>query len=412
MRVVSGVEGCLEYYAQIGERRSSLDYDIDGVVFKVDSLQFQQQLGFVSRAPRWAIAQKFPAQEEMTQLLAIDIQVGRTGALTPVARLQPVSVGGVTVTNATLHNEDEIKRKDIRVGDTVIIRRAGDVIPQVVRSILEQRPHDAQPFQMPVQCPECGSDVIRDEAEAVVRCSGGLFCPAQRREAIKHFAARRAMDIEGLGDKLVDQLVTVGLIKTPADLYSLELPALQSLERMGKKSAENLLEALEKSKQTTLGRFLFALGIREVGETTANSLANYYGTLDRLMQADVEALQKVPDVGPIVAQHLVTFFKQAHNQEVIQDLLNAGVSWTPISVPDEATQILAGKTFVITGTLSAPRDEIKQRLLNLGAKVTGSVSKKTDYLIAGADAGSKRSKAESLGIPILDESELEHLLAG
>jgi DNA ligase (NAD+) len=412
MRVVNGVEGCLEYYAQIGERRSSLDYDIDGVVFKVDSFQFQQQLGFVSRAPRWAIAQKFPAQEEMTQLLAIDIQVGRTGALTPVARLQPVTVAGVTVTNATLHNEDEIKRKDIRVGDTVIIRRAGDVIPQVVRSIPEQRPQDAQPFQMPVQCPECGSDVIRDEAEAVIRCSGGLFCPAQRREAIKHFAARRAMDIEGLGDKLVDQLVTVGLVKTPADLYRLELSALQSLERMGKKSAENLLEALEKSKQTTLGRFLFALGIREVGETTANSLANYYGTLDRLMQADVEALQRVPDVGPVVAQHLETFFKQAHNQEVIQDLLNAGVRWAPISVPDEASQILAGKTFVITGTLSAPRDEIKQKLLNLGAKVTGSVSKKTDYLIAGADAGSKRSKAESLGITILDESALEHLLAG
>jgi DNA ligase (NAD+) len=412
MRVVNGVEGCLEYYAQIEERRSSLDYDIDGVVFKVDSFQFQQQLGFVSRAPRWAIAQKFPAQEEMTQLLAIDIQVGRTGALTPVARLQPVTVAGVTVTNATLHNEDEIKRKDIRVGDTVIIRRAGDVIPQVVRSIPEQRPQDAQPFQMPVQCPECGSDVIRDEAEAVIRCSGGLFCPAQRREAIKHFAARRAMDIEGLGDKLVDQLVTVGLVKTPADLYRLELSALQSLERMGKKSAENLLEALEKSKQTTLGRFLFALGIREVGETTANSLANYYGTLDRLMQADVEALQRVPDVGPVVAQHLETFFKQAHNQEVIQDLLNAGVRWAPISVPDEASQILAGKTFVITGTLSAPRDEIKQKLLNLGAKVTGSVSKKTDYLIAGADAGSKRSKAESLGITILDESALEHLLAG
>lgn len=411
MRVVNGVEGCLEYYAQIGERRSTLDYDIDGVVFKVDSLPFQRQLGFISRAPRWAIAQKFPAQEEMTKLLAIDIQVGRTGALTPVARLQPVTVAGVTVTNATLHNEDEIKRKDIRVGDTVIIRRAGDVIPQVVRSIPEQRPDDAEPFQMPVHCPECGADVIRDYAEAVVRCSGGLFCPAQRREAIKHFAARRAMDIEGLGDKLVDQLVTVGLIKTPADLYALELPALQSLERMGKKSAENLLEALKKSKQTTFGRFLFALGIREVGETTANSLANYYGTLDRLMRTDVEALQQVPDVGPVVAQHLVTFFRQPHNQSVIQDLLNAGVSWPPLSILDEASQILAGKTFVLTGTLSAPRDEIKQKLLNLGAKVTGSVSKKTDYLIAGADAGSKRSKAESLGITILDESELAHLLA-
>ncbi|MCW8882442.1 MAG: NAD-dependent DNA ligase LigA, partial [Sedimenticola sp.] len=273
MRVVKGVEGCLDYYRQMGERRASLDYDIDGVVFKVDSLDQQRQLGFVSRAPRWAIAQKFPAQEEMTELLAIDIQVGRTGALTPVARLQPVTVAGVTVTNATLHNEDEIKRKDIRVGDTVIIRRAGDVIPQVVRSIAERRPANALPFVMPDHCPECGSDVMRDEAEATIRCSGGLFCPAQRRQAIKHFAARRAMDVEGLGDKLVDQLVAVGLVETPADLYKLTLPAVEGLERMGRKSAENLLQALEKSKQTTFGRFLFALGIREVGEATANALA-------------------------------------------------------------------------------------------------------------------------------------------
>ncbi|MCW8944933.1 MAG: NAD-dependent DNA ligase LigA [Sedimenticola sp.] len=410
MRVVEGVEGCLDYYRQIGERRAALDYDIDGVVFKVDSLKQQQSLGFVSRAPRWAIAQKFPAQEEMTRLLAIDIQVGRTGALTPVARLEPVSVAGVTVTNATLHNEDEIKRKDIRVGDTVIIRRAGDVIPQVVRSIPTQRPLDAEPFQMPDHCPECDSDVIRDESEAVARCSGGLFCPAQRREAIKHFAARRAMDIEGLGDKLVDQLVTQDLIRTPADLYQLELTVLEKLERMGMKSAENLLKALEKSKQTTFGRFLFALGIREVGETTANSLANYYGSLDAIMQADAEALQQVPDVGPIVAEHVVTFFRQPHNLEVIQALLDSGISWAPIDVPDAASQTLSGKTFVITGTLSVPREEIKQRLVMRGAKVTGSVSKKTDYLVAGEEAGSKRTKAEGLGITILDETQLDALL--
>ncbi|MCW8948170.1 MAG: NAD-dependent DNA ligase LigA [Sedimenticola sp.] len=412
MRVVKGVEGCLDYYRQMGERRASLDYDIDGVVFKVDSLDQQRQLGFVSRAPRWAIAQKFPAQEEMTELLAIDIQVGRTGALTPVARLQPVTVAGVTVTNATLHNEDEIKRKDIRVGDTVIIRRAGDVIPQVVRSIAERRPANALPFVMPDHCPECGSDVIRDEAEATIRCSGGLFCPAQRRQAIKHFAARRAMDVEGLGDKLVDQLVAVGLVETPADLYKLTLPAVEGLERMGRKSAENLLQALEKSKQTTFGRFLFALGIREVGEATANALAKHYGTLDQLMQADTEALQQVSDVGPIVAEHLVTFFNQPHNQEVIQALLDAGVEWEPVEMPDVDSLPLAGKTFVITGTLSLPRDEIKQKLLNLGAKVTGSVSKKTDYLIAGEDAGSKRAKAEALGVVILDEDQLNALLAG
>ncbi len=412
MRVVKGVEGCLDYYRQMGERRASLDYDIDGVVFKVDSLDQQRQLGFVSRAPRWAIAQKFPAQEEMTELLAIDIQVGRTGALTPVARLQPVTVAGVTVTNATLHNEDEIKRKDIRVGDTVIIRRAGDVIPQVVRSIAERRPANALPFVMPDHCPECGSDVMRDEAEATIRCSGGLFCPAQRRQAIKHFAARRAMDVEGLGDKLVDQLVAVGLVETPADLYKLTLPAVEGLERMGRKSAENLLQALEKSKQTTFGRFLFALGIREVGEATANALAKHYGTLDQLMQADTEALQQVSDVGPIVAEHLVTFFKQPHNQEVIQALLDAGVEWEPVEMPDVDSLTLAGKTFVITGTLSLPRDEIKQKLLNLGAKVTGSVSKKTDYLIAGEDAGSKRAKAEALGVVILDEDQLNALLAG
>ena len=410
MRTVEGAAGCLDYYREIGERRAALDYEIDGVVFKVDSLEQQQRLGFVSRAPRWAIAQKFPAQEEMTRLLAIDIQVGRTGALTPVARLEPVTVAGVTVTNATLHNEEEIRRKDIRVGDSVIIRRAGDVIPQVVRSIPEQRSADARPFEMPQQCPVCGADVIRDADEAVVRCSGGLFCPAQRRQAIKHFAARRAMDIEGLGDKLVDQLVTLGMVETPADLFHLQLTALEGMERMGRKSAENLLAALEKSKRTSLGRFLFALGIREVGEATAQSLANHFGDLEPIMRADIDALLQVPDVGPVVAEHVFTFFRQAHNQEVIEALIRAGVRWEAIAVPDLASQPLAGKVFVITGTLSQPRDEIKQRLIALGAKVTGSVSKKTDYLIAGADAGSKLTKAETLGIAILDESGLNELL--
>lgn len=410
MRTVEGAAGCLDYYREIGERRATLDYEIDGVVFKVDSLEQQQRLGFVSRAPRWAIAQKFPAQEEMTRLLAIDIQVGRTGALTPVARLEPVTVAGVTVTNATLHNEEEIRRKDIRVGDSVIIRRAGDVIPQVVRSIPEQRSADARPFEMPQQCPVCGADVIRDADEAVVRCSGGLFCPAQRRQAIKHFAARRAMDIEGLGDKLVDQLVTLGMVETPADLFHLQLTGLEGMERMGRKSAENLLAALEKSKRTSLARFLFALGIREVGEATAQSLANHFGDLEPIMQADIDALLQVPDVGPVVAEHVFTFFRQAHNQEVIEALIRAGVRWEAIAVPDLASQPLAGKVFVITGTLSQPRDEIKQRLIALGAKVTGSVSKKTDYLIAGADAGSKLTKAETLGIAILDESGLNELL--
>lgn len=410
MRTVEGAAGCLDYYREIGERRATLDYEIDGVVFKVDSLEQQQRLGFVSRAPRWAIAQKFPAQEEMTRLLAIDIQVGRTGALTPVARLEPVTVAGVTVTNATLHNEEEIRRKDIRVGDCVIIRRAGDVIPQVVRSIPEQRSADARPFEMPQQCPVCGADVIRDADEAVVRCSGGLFCPAQRRQAIKHFAARRAMDIEGLGDKLVDQLVTLGMVETPADLFHLQLTGLEGMERMGRKSAENLLAALEKSKRTSLARFLFALGIREVGEATAQSLANHFGDLEPIMQADIDALLQVPDVGPVVAEHVFTFFRQAHNQEVIEALIRAGVRWEAIAVPDLASQPLAGKVFVITGTLSQPRDEIKQRLIALGAKVTGSVSKKTDYLIAGADAGSKLTKAETLGIAILDESGLNELL--
>jgi len=410
MRTVKGVEGCLAYYRQIGERRHSLGYEIDGVVFKVDRLDLQERLGFVSRAPRWAIAQKFPAQEEMTRLLNIDIQVGRTGALTPVARLEPVSVAGVTVTNATLHNEDEIRRKDIRIGDTVIVRRAGDVIPQVVRSIPEMRPADARRFEMPTHCPECGAEAIRDADGAVLRCSGGLFCPAQRRQAIRHFASRRAMDIEGLGDKLVDQLVSRELVKTPADIFYLKFEELEVLERMGSKSAQNLLDAIDKCRHTTLARFLFALGIREVGETTARSLARHFGDLKPLMQAEEEALQAVEDVGPVVAAHVVTFFRQAHNLEVIERLLKAGIEWEPETTSSAGAQPLAGKTCVITGTLSQPRDQIKQRLEALGAKVTGSVSRKTDYLIAGEEAGSKLTKAQSLGVEVLDEAALERLL--
>lgn len=409
LQTVKGAEGCREFYSAIGERRDSLDYDIDGVVFKVDRLDQQQALGFVSRAPRWAIAQKFPAQEEMTRLLAIDIQVGRTGALTPVARLEPVSVAGVTVTNATLHNEDEIRRKDVRVGDSVIIRRAGDVIPQVVRVVPDRRPGDAKPFVMPTQCPECGSDVISDSDQAAIRCSGGLYCPAQRKEAIKHFAARRAMDIEGLGDKLVDQLVERELISTPADLFKLDVLTLSGLERMGKKSAENLINALNESKKTTLARFLFSLGIREVGEATAQALTNHYGELEKIEQATRDDLQLVPDVGPIVAEHIVTFFKQTHNLEVIQQLIESGIEWEKVEVSSGAKP-LEGKTVVLTGSLSRPRGEIKEQLQALGAKVTGSVSKKTDFVVAGADAGSKLTKAESLGIDVIDEAGLDRLL--
>lgn len=410
MEVLTGADQCLDYYHRMGERRDGLDYDIDGVVFKVDSFALQEQLGFVSRAPRWAIARKFPAQEEMTRLLAIDIQVGRTGALTPVARLEPVNVAGVVVTNATLHNEDEIRRKDVRVGDQVIIRRAGDVIPQVVSVVLDQRPADAVAFSFPDGCPVCGSDVIRDSDEAVIRCSGGLFCPAQRKEAVRHFASRRAMDIEGLGNKLIEQLVDAGLVETPADLFRLQQSQLAALERMGEKSATNLIAALEKSKSTTLGRFLFALGIREVGETTARSLARCYGDLEPLMAAGEEALLEVPDVGPVVADHLTTFFRQPHNREVIDALCDAGVHWPVEVVPEADAQPLAGKTFVLTGTLSRPRSELKELLQGLGAKVSGSVSKKTDYLVAGSEAGSKLAKAEQLAVAILDESGLAELL--
>lgn len=409
LQVVQGPEGCLGYYRKLLERRDKLDYDADGVVFKVDRLKLQERLGFRARNPRWAIAQKFPAQQEMTRLLAIDVQVGRTGALTPVARLEPVGVAGVTVTNATLHNEDYIRDKDIRIGDTVIIERAGDVIPKVVQVVLSRRPKDAKLFHMQKQCPVCGAEVLHDADQVVVRCSGGLYCPAQRKEAIKHFASRRAMDIEGLGDKLVDQLVERELIATPADLFTLEVDTLAGLERMGEKSAQNLIEALERSKQTTLPRFLYALGIREVGESTARSLALHFGDLKPLQKASLEELQAVTDVGPVVAEHVVAFFRQSHNVEVIEKLQAAGVCWEPLEVA--ATELpLAGKTFVLTGTLSRPRQEIKQQLEALGAKVAGSVSKKTDYVVAGEEAGSKLEKARELGVAVLDEAGLRALL--
>ncbi len=411
---VTGVAGCLEYYRLMDERRDALPYEIDGVVFKVDAVKQQQSLGFVSRAPRWAIAHKFPAQEEMTRLIDIDIQVGRTGALTPVARLEPVFVGGVTVTNATLHNEDEIRRKDVRSGDTVIVRRAGDVIPEVVSVVLAQRPDDARPFVMPDHCPVCGSEVRRIEGEAVSRCSGGLYCSAQRKEAIKHFASRRAMDIEGLGDKLVEQLVEAGWVTSVADLYNravLPREKLAGMERMGDKSADNLIAAIEKSKQTTLARFLFSLGIREVGEATAQALASHFGKLSAVIEADEEALLQVPDVGPVVAANLRAFFHEPHNREVITALQALGVQWPDVTAMVDQPQPLAGKTFVLTGTMEMmTRDDAKGKLQALGAKVTGSVSKKTSYVVVGADPGSKRDKAEKLGVKFLDEAGLVALL--
>ncbi|MBN45238.1 MULTISPECIES: NAD-dependent DNA ligase LigA [unclassified Methylophaga] len=403
---LQGVEACLEYLHELGERRATLPYDIDGVVFKVDDSRLQERLGFVSRAPRWAIAYKFPAQEESTQVLDIEVQVGRTGALTPVARLQPVFVGGVTVSNATLHNEDEVRRKDVRIGDTVIIRRAGDVIPEVVQVVKDKRPDNAVEFVMPSQCPVCGAEVERVEGEAVARCSGGLFCGAQRKEAIKHFASRKALDIDGLGDKIVEQLVDAELIKDPADLFYLTKAQLSALERMGDKSAENLVNALNHAKNTRFARFLYALGIREVGEATARSLALHFVKLDKLTTAKEDELIEIEDVGPVVAHHIYTFFRQEHNLDVIQRLLDAGVSW-PEEKPVYADSELTGKTVVLTGTLeNLSRSEAKEKLLALGAKVAGSVSAKTDYVVAGRDAGSKLNKAQSLGIEVVDEATL------
>lgn len=401
--VVSGAAGCIDYYEKIVAIREKLAYDIDGVVYKVDSFAAQKQLGFIARAPRWALAHKFPAQEELTVIQSIEVQVGRTGAVTPVARLQPVFVGGVTVSNATLHNASEIKRLDVRVGDTVIIRRAGDVIPEVVSVVLDRRIGGTRAFRFPKRCPICGSDIVGDADQVVLRCSGGLFCSAQLKESIKHFASRRAMDIEGLGSKLVDQLVETGHVRDVADLFDLDLEVLLSLERMGEKSARNLLDAIDHSQNTSLGRFLFALGIPQVGEATANTLAEHFATLDRLRAADQSQLQAVSDVGPVVAEGVIRFFSQTDNQQVIDRLLAAGVIWPDkqISVPSDK---LAGKTFVLTGTLDQlTRDDAKQRLTDQGARVTGSVSGKTDFLVAGADPGSKLVKAEELGIPVLDE---------
>lgn len=411
IKQVDGLSGCVTYYHELEARRDSLAFDIDGVVFKVDRLDYQRQLGFVARAPRWAIARKFPAQEELTRVVGIDVQVGRTGAITPVARLEPVFVGGVTVTNATLHNEDEVRRKDVRVGDTVIVRRAGDVIPEVAAVVIDQRPSVTQPFAMPLQCPVCGSDIERIEGEAVARCTGGLYCAAQRKEAIRHFASRRAMDIEGLGEKLVEQLVERKLIEDVAGLYRLDASVLAGLERMGEKSANNLVAALEKSKLTTFDRFLYALGIREVGDATARALAQAFGDLEALKQASVEDLEAVRDIGPIVASHIVHFFQQTHNLEVIGKLLDAGIHWPAIEV-QQHSQALAGRSYVLTGTLSGmTREEAKQRLQALGATVTGSVSKKTTALIAGENAGSKLAKAEALGVPVLEETQLMQILA-
>ncbi len=404
VRIKKGADGCLVYYKLIEKKRQSLPYEIDGVVYKVNDLKQQEELGFVSRAPRWAIAHKFAPEEEITIIRDIDVQVGRTGALTPVARLEPVFVGGVTVTNATLHNQDEIDRKDIRIGDTVIVSRAGDVIPKVVSVLIDRRPDDVRKFVMPTECPVCGSDVFRQEGEAVARCSGGLFCPAQQVGAILHFSSRRAMDIEGLGDKLVEQLVADELVSNVADLYQLTKDQLISLERMAEKSADNTLQALEKSKSTTLDRFIYALGIREVGEATARSLAMHFGDLNSLEQATQEDLENVDDVGPIVAEHLSTFFQQNHNQEVIEKLIAANIHWPEIEIDNQQTQTLKGKVFVITGTLeSLSRQEAKEKLQGQGAKVTGSVSEKTDYVVVGADPGSKADKGKDLSITILDE---------
>ena len=409
--IVQGAQGCLDYFREIGARRSGLPYDIDGVVYKVNNMALQQELGFVSRAPRWAIAHKFPAQEEITELEGVDFQVGRTGALTPVARLKPIFVGGVTVSNATLHNMDEIERKDVHIGDFVIVRRAGDVIPEVASVVLERRPANAQLITLPAHCPVCGSDVQRPAGEAVARCTGGLYCPAQVKEAIKHFASRKAMNIDGLGDKLVEQLFDAGLIRHVDDLYNLDVEAVAALERMGKKSAENLIAAVENSKATTLERFIFALGIRNAGEGTAKGLARYFGSLEAILAATEETLKLVPDIGVVVAANVAQFFAEAHNRDTIQRLRGFGVHWSNYEAKPVEALPLAGKTYVITGTLSRSRDDIKADLEALGAKVSGSVSKKTTALIAGENAGSKLEKAESLGVQVLDEVELQALLA-
>jgi DNA ligase (NAD+) len=410
-RVVKGVEGLLGYYEDIGRRRSSLRYQIDGVVYKVNSIDQQRRLGFIARAPRWAIAHKFPAEEEMTKVRAIEWQVGRTGALTPVARLEPVFVGGVTVSNATLHNIDELRRKDVRVGDTVVIRRAGDVIPEVVRVITERRPAKSSSIRLPQKCPVCGSAVEREEGEAVARCTGALTCPAQMKESLRHFASRRAMDIEGFGSKLIDQLVDSGMVRNPGDLYTLEAEKLAELERMGERSAANLVQSLDRSKQTTFARFLHALGIRDVGEATAEALARHFRTLDGLRSSSIEAIEHVPDIGPVTAGHVHAFFAEPRNAKVIEALIAHGVRWPAVEGPSARSSPLSGKTFVLTGRLSTmSRGEAGDRIREMGGQVAGSVSKNTDYVVVGDDPGSKFRKATQLGTRILDEDEFLNLI--
>ena len=412
LEVAQGATQCLTYFHKIGEQRSQLSYDIDGVVFKVDNIAMQQEMGFVARAPRWAIAHKFPAQEEMSTLLDVEFQVGRTGAITPVARLVPTFVGGVTVSNATLHNQDEINRLGIKIGDSVIIRRAGDVIPQIVAIVADKRPDDAKDILFPESCPVCDSAIEKLEGEAVARCTGGLYCKAQRKEAMKHFASRKALDVDGLGDKLIEQLVDAEMVKSPADFFALDIAPLSSMERMGEKSAVNLVNSLEKSKKTTLAKFLYSLGIREVGEATAQNLAQHFLTLEAIEQADLEALQAVSDVGVIVAQHVFNFFKEEHNLEVISALLDAGVHWPKIEKLALDELPLAGQVYVLTGTLNVmDRNTAKAKLQSLGAKVSGSVSAKTDCLVAGEKAGSKLTKAQDLGVKVMSEDEMLAMFA-
>lgn len=412
MQVVTGIAACENYYQTLAERRDGLAYDIDGIVYKVNDLRLQERLGFVAKAPRWAVARKFPAQEEMTKLLDVEFQVGRTGAVTPVARLEPVFVGGVTVSNATLHNGDEIQRLGICIGDTVIIRRAGDVIPQIAKVVLEKRPADARPIVFPERCPVCESAVVRAEGEAVARCSGGLFCRAQIKQAIKHFASRKAMDIDGLGDKLVDLLVDRGVIFSVADLYDLKAEQLEGLERLAEKSAANLVAAIDASKETSLAKFFYSLGIREVGETTGQTLANNFGSLEAVIAADAEALLEVDDIGPIVAGHIGEFFRNPDNLSIIQALRDAGVHWADIDQNAQASQPLKGQTWVLTGGMDImSRAEAKDRLQELGAKVAGSVSAKTAQVVAGPGAGSKLTKAQALEIPIMDEAEFIDFLS-
>lgn len=409
IKMVRGKDGMMDYYHKMQERRNTLPFEIDGVVYKVNSLALQQRLGYVTRAPRWAIAHKFPATEETTVVQDVIFTVGRTGALTPLARLKPVHVSGVTVSNATLHNMDEVNRKDVRIGDTVIVRRAGDVIPEIVGVIKQKRPANAKKVQLPKHCPVCHSAVEQVEGEAVARCSSGLFCPAQLRESIRHFASRRALNIEGLGYALVDQLVEADLIKNVADIYELNENQLANLERMGKKSAQNILTEIEKSKSTTFARFLYGLGVREVGEATAKALANHFKDLKTLLAANDEDLQNVPDIGPVVATHIADFFKESHNREIVKKLVAAGIHWPAIKGDSDLP--LVGKTFVITGTLEGmSREEAKERLESLGAKVSGSVSAKTSYLVVGSDPGSKYTKAKELGVPILEDQDFSKFL--